>query len=198
MARVIIAARPSTVLCLVGWAAYNASGLQEYDEHDTGVALREVAEPGDTLVVYGGRADLQLESGISSPYAYLWSLPMRTLDPDLAELRALIGGDAAPTWVVEWVGFRHWDGQDGARLERLVDERYVRARHRLRRPPDLAARGVERADARAGLPRSRGFTFSSGPVHRTPTDCSLPDSVAVGSACDGAVGSVAQWPCPWP
>ena len=87
MRAVIGAAAASTVLCLVGWVVYNASGLQEYDEHDTGVALREVAEPGDTLVVYGGRADLQLESGLSSPYAYLWSLPMRTLDPDLAELR---------------------------------------------------------------------------------------------------------------
>ena len=87
MRAVIIAAAASTVLCLVGWAAYNVGGLQEYDEHDTGVALHEVAEPGDTLVVYGGRADLQLESGLSSPYAYLWSLPMRTLDPDLAELR---------------------------------------------------------------------------------------------------------------
>ena len=87
MRTVILAATASTALCLVGWAAFNVGGLQEYDEHDTGTALREVAEPDDTLVVYGGRADLQLESGLSSPYAYLWSLPMRTLDPDLSELR---------------------------------------------------------------------------------------------------------------
>ena len=46
MRAVIVAAAASTVLCLVGWAVYNASGLQEYDEHDTGVALHEVRRAG--------------------------------------------------------------------------------------------------------------------------------------------------------
>ena len=155
MRAVIAAAAASTVLCLVGWVVYNASGLQEYDEHDTGVALHDVAEPGDTLVVYGGRADLQLESGLSSPYAYLWSLPMRTLDPDLSELEALVGGDAPPTWIVEWVGFRHWDGRDGARLEQLVQEHYVRAGTACGDRADLAAPRRRASHARAGLPRLR-------------------------------------------
>jgi hypothetical protein len=142
--------------------AYNAGGLQEYDEHDSGVALREVAEPGDTLVVYGGRADLQLDSGLSSPYAYLWSLPMRTLDPDLAELRALVGGDNPPTWIVEWVAFRHWDGRDGARLEQLVQERYVRAGTACGDRPIWLLRGVDRATPEPDC-HGHGFEFSSGP-----------------------------------
>jgi 4-amino-4-deoxy-L-arabinose transferase-like glycosyltransferase len=162
MRTVIIAATASTVLSLVGWVAYNAGGLQEYDEHDTGVALREVAEPGDTLVVYGGRADLQLDSGLSSPYAYLWSLPMRTLDPDLAELRALVGGDNPPTWIVEWVAFRHWDGRDGARLEQLVQERYVRAGTACGDRPIWLLRGVDRATPEPDC-HGHGFEFSSGP-----------------------------------
>ena len=49
----------STVVCLLGWAVWNVAGRQELDEHDTGVALRDVAEPGDSLVVFGGRADVQ-------------------------------------------------------------------------------------------------------------------------------------------
>ena len=160
----IVAAAASTVLCLVGWAAYNVGGLQEYDEHDTGVALREVAEPGDTLVVYGGRADLQLESGLSSPYAYLWSLPMRTLDPDLAELEALIGGDAPPTWIVEWVGFRHWDEPDGA-PPRAAGRRSATS------APGTACgdraiwllRGVDRATPEPDCHGPAASTFSSGP-----------------------------------
>jgi hypothetical protein len=161
MRTVIVAATASTALCLVGWAAYNVGGLQEYDEHDTGVALKQVAEPGDTLVVYGGRADLQLESGLSSPYAYLWSLPMRTLDPDLAELRALIGGDSPPTWVVEWVGFRHWDGRAGARLEQLVQDRYVRAGTACGDRAIWLLRGAGRTTPDPDC--HDGFEFSSGP-----------------------------------
>ncbi len=145
MRAVISAAAASTVLCLVGWVLYNASGLQEYDEHDTGVALREVAAPSDTLVVYGGRADLQLESGLSSPYAYLWSLPMRTLDPDLAELDALVTGPHPPTWIVEWVEFGQWDEEHGGQLALLVQDGYVRHGTGCGDRPIWLLRGVNRA-----------------------------------------------------
>jgi hypothetical protein len=114
----------STVVALVGWGAWNLAGQQELDEHDTGVALRDAAEPGDTLVVFGGRADLQLETGLRSPYPYLWSLPMRALDPDLTRFRALVDGSDAPTWVVEWWPFDTWTAK-GEELRRDVEERYV-------------------------------------------------------------------------
>ncbi len=167
MRAVITAAAASTVLSLVGWVAFNASGLQEYDEHDTGTALAAVAGADDTLVVYGGRADVQLESGLPSPYAYLWSLPMRTLDPELAGLDALVGGDRPPTWIVEWVAFEHWDERDGARVARLVDERYVRAGTACGDRPIWLLRGVDRPTPR---PECHGTaltvqlrTISSGP-----------------------------------
>jgi len=114
----------SAVVCLVGWSVWNLAGQQELDEHDTGVALEEVAEPGDTLAVFGGRADLQLESGMPSPYPYLWSLPMRALDPDLAEFRAMVNGPDSPTWLVEWWPFDTWT-PEGEALERDVEKRYV-------------------------------------------------------------------------
>jgi hypothetical protein len=114
----------SAVVCLVGWAAWNVAGRQELDEHDTGVALREAAEPGDTLVVFGGRADLQLESGLASPYPYLWSLPMRARDPDLTQLRTLVTGPDAPTWLIEWWPFDTWSAQGDA-LRQEVERRYV-------------------------------------------------------------------------
>ena len=114
----------STAVSLVCWGAWNLAGKQELDEHDTGVALDQVAEPGDTLVVFGGRADLQLASGLRSPYPYLWSLPMRALDPDLTRLRALVDGPRAPTWLVEWWAFDTWTAK-GDDLRHDVEERYV-------------------------------------------------------------------------
>jgi len=114
----------STVVCLVGWGAWNIADRQEFDEHDTGVALARVAEPGDTLVVFGGRADLQLESGMAAPYPYLWSLPMRALDPELATFRAMVNGPHPPTWLVEWWPFDAWSPR-GKALQRDVERRYV-------------------------------------------------------------------------
>ena len=125
MRAIIAAAAVSSAACLVAWAAYNALGLQEFDEVDTGTALEEVAADGDTLVVFGGRADLQLTSQMSSPYRQLWSLPMRTLDPDLTELQSVVSGPDRPTWIVEWVPFDTWTEQGGAELEALVAEGYV-------------------------------------------------------------------------
>ena len=162
MRAAVTLAAASTVLAMAGWAAYNAVGLQEYDEHDTGVALREAAAPDDTLVVYGGRADVQLESGLASPYAYLWSLPMRTLDRDLGELDTLLRGDAPPTWVVEWVGFRQWDAADGARLAALVEERYERHGTACGDRAVYLLRGLDRPEPRPDC-RGPGFWFSSGP-----------------------------------
>ena len=153
MRAVTAAAAASTLLCLAGWVALNAGGLQELDEHDTGVALREVAEPGDTLVVFGGRADLQLESGLRSPYPYLWSLPMRTLDRDLSELDALVTGTDPPTWVVEWVRFEHWDALEGGRLATLVEERYVRIGTACGGRPIWLLAGVDRT---APVPECHG------------------------------------------
>lgn len=125
MRGVIVGAALSSATCLVGWVVINAAGLQEFHEYDTGVAIERVAEPGDSLVVFGGRADLQLASGMESPYEHLWSLPMRTLDPDLDELGALLAGPDAPTWLVEWVRFETWNEPAGARLRTVVEERYA-------------------------------------------------------------------------
>lgn len=122
---VIAGAALSSAACLVGWLGYNAAGNQEFDEVHTGEALADSAVPGDTLVVFGGRADAQFASGLPSPYRFLWSLPMRTLDPDLTDLRAVIEGRDAPTWIVEWVPFDTWSDEGGDALGRLVDERYV-------------------------------------------------------------------------
>lgn len=122
---VATAAAVSTLFHLVEWTR----GTATHDmptEFYTGEAIGRAAAPGDTLVVYGGRADLQWGSGLPSPYEHLWSLPMRTLDPDLEQLEALLRGPAAPTWVVTWVPMESW-GLPAHKVERVLEQRYVLA-----------------------------------------------------------------------
>lgn len=65
-----------------------------------GRTLSTAAQPGDTVLSAFGDPDIVLASGMSSPYPYLWSLPSRTLDPELRHLRRVLAGPEAPTWVV--------------------------------------------------------------------------------------------------
>ncbi|MBD8868555.1 glycosyltransferase family 39 protein [Nocardioides donggukensis] len=124
MRSVIVVAAVSSLLSVVGWTALTLTGSQPPGAVYTGEAVADAAEPGDTLVVFGGRADLQFASGLDSPYEYVWSLPMRTLDPEYAELRALVSGDRAPTWLVEWVDFTTWDEPAGSALADVVQQHY--------------------------------------------------------------------------
>ncbi|QWZ06427.1 hypothetical protein KRR39_12555 [Nocardioides panacis] len=104
----------------------------------TGAAYRHTAETvggfvhrsahsGDTAVVLFGKADAQQASGLRSPYEHLWTLPMRTLDPRLTELQALLRGPVAPTWVVAWGDLDPWnlDAHGGTRLALVTHYRRV-------------------------------------------------------------------------
>ena len=145
MRGVVVAAALSSTLAMVVWVGLAVTGRQAFTEADTGAAIGAVADPGDTLTVFGGRADLQLTSGLDSPYRFLWSLPMRTLDPHYDDLRSLVSGPDAPAWFVEWVPFDSWGNPGGAALERAVQVHYVL--HGLgcgNRPVYLRA-GLERA-----------------------------------------------------
>jgi hypothetical protein len=65
-----------------------------------GRTLATAAKPGDTVLSAFGDPDILHASGMPSPYPYLWSLPSRTLDPDLVLLRGVLAGPDAPTWIV--------------------------------------------------------------------------------------------------
>jgi hypothetical protein len=121
--RLVVLASVVSIGATAAWTAVNLSGHAPSAAPRTGVALRAAAEPGDTVAVYGGRAEIVLASGMHSPYQHLWSLPMRTLDPRLAELRRLLAGERAPTWIVMWVSAGAWEGT-GAALEPLLEDRY--------------------------------------------------------------------------
>ncbi|MDI6910110.1 hypothetical protein [Nocardioides sp.] len=144
MRGVVVGTAASAAAAMVFWLAWNVTGLQEFHEVHTGEAVASAADRGDTLVVFGGRPDLQDASGLGSPYPYLWSLPMRARDPGYADLRALLAGPDAPTWLVEWVDFDAWAPAGVVELERVVEERYVANGVTCNGRPVYLLRGLER------------------------------------------------------
>lgn len=95
-----------------------------WSEQRTGAWLAEHSRPPDTAVVVYGHPSVLEAADLRSPYPYLWSLPMRTLDPDLARLRATLVGPDAPAWIVQTSALNSWriDGDD--RLRSIIKARY--------------------------------------------------------------------------
>ncbi|HEY9565344.1 MAG TPA: hypothetical protein VIR30_16375, partial [Nocardioides sp.] len=119
----------SAAVALVVWCTQNQFAGTSPEAELTGEAIGASSRPGDTIVIHGGRADLVMASGLESPYTYLWSLPMRTLDPDRAEMVALLRSGDRPTWFVEWVDRDHWSTEGlhdfNAALEIFYEQRGV-------------------------------------------------------------------------
>ncbi len=85
--------------------------------------LKTSAVPGDTVVVAYGQPNVLAAADMTSPYPYLWSLPVRTLDPDLVAMSAVMDGDTRPTWFVDWSGIDSW-AIDPTALRAVLDRRY--------------------------------------------------------------------------
>lgn len=92
----------TAIACLSAWIHALATPMDAALARDGEVAhyLRTHADPGDGVVVAFGRPDIVAASGLDSPYAHLWSLPVRVRDPHLTELRAVLSSPEAPRWVV--------------------------------------------------------------------------------------------------
>ncbi|HEU4514044.1 MAG TPA: hypothetical protein VFR87_13140 [Nocardioidaceae bacterium] len=90
----------------------------------TGEWLAASGQVGDTAVVLYGNAAVLEAADMRSPYPHLWSLPMRTLDPDQSRLRATLSGPSSPLWVVELVPVNSWNIDEAGSLRDLLDRRY--------------------------------------------------------------------------
>jgi hypothetical protein len=88
-----------------------------------GHAIGSAARPDDTIITVYGHADVTQSSGLVSPYPYLWSLPIKTLDPDLRLLNSVLSGPSAPTWFVTWRHVSNW-GVDSTTTSRLLARDY--------------------------------------------------------------------------
>jgi hypothetical protein len=86
--------------------------------------LAAESEPGDTAMVAFGAANVLRETGMTSPYEQLWSLPVRVRDPELETLTEVLAGSRAPTWVVaDGTSMRTW-GVDATTADRALRDRY--------------------------------------------------------------------------
>lgn len=110
------------VVAAAGWVQ-SAVATTSSPAEDIGTAIRSSSAPGDTVFSAWGNAGVVQASGLSSPYRYLWSLPIKTLDPQLALLNRTLAGPEAPTWIVAWHHFKTW-GLDTTQTRQLVQLRY--------------------------------------------------------------------------
>jgi hypothetical protein len=85
--------------------------------------LRHHAQPGDTATLLYGAPDILQAAGLSSPYAQLWSLPIRVRDPDLAQLESVLRGPDAPTWLLASHDLATWGVSAGPAFA-VVTARY--------------------------------------------------------------------------
>ena len=74
----------------------------------TGQAIAAAGRPATGCWSTAAAPTSSGRAGASSPYPHLWSLPMRTLDPGLEDLAAVLTGSDPPTWFVEAVYINTW------------------------------------------------------------------------------------------
>ncbi|MGH3474134.1 MAG: hypothetical protein ACRDOT_04390 [Aeromicrobium sp.] len=122
----VVFAAVSSAMMLAYFGYTHLTGRSE-STHATyiGEAVSQAAHPDDTILVLYGVPEVVRASGLNSPYPYLWSLPVRTLDPELALLRATVEGDDAPEWVVQKGRLNAWGLDDRHQLRDLLRSRYV-------------------------------------------------------------------------
>jgi 4-amino-4-deoxy-L-arabinose transferase-like glycosyltransferase len=117
-------AAASALVGAIGSAVVYATVPAPWFQQRTGEWLAASSRPGDSAVVAYGNPAILEAADLPSPYPYLWSLPMRTLDPDQSRLRAVLAGPDAPTWFVVVTPLDSWDIDDDGRLAALLEREY--------------------------------------------------------------------------
>ena len=118
-----VAAVSSAALVLAQAVVYQTIPWLSFQER-VGEWLAESSEPGDTALVAYGSPSILEAADLTTPYPYLWSLPMRTLDPEQRRLRSTLAGPDAPTWIVEANGLNSWRIDRSRELRDAVEARY--------------------------------------------------------------------------
>jgi 4-amino-4-deoxy-L-arabinose transferase-like glycosyltransferase len=90
----------------------------------TGRWIAAAAAPTDTIVVPFTHANVINAAGLHPGYPYAWSLPLRTLDPQLDLLTRTLDGPASPTWVVRWDDAHTWGLDPGDRVDAVLHAHY--------------------------------------------------------------------------
>jgi 4-amino-4-deoxy-L-arabinose transferase-like glycosyltransferase len=119
-----VAVASAVIAAATGVAATAADLSSQRPAMLTGKWLGTSAEPRDTAVVIYGQPNVLATAGLTSPYPYLWSLPVRILDRDLSRLVRTLRGPHSPTWLVEWRQLNSWGLDRHGRLAATLDTFY--------------------------------------------------------------------------
>ena len=114
------------VAAAVAWSVQPAPPTSSSDDEVAASYVRDHARAGDSVVVAFGHADIVKDTGLGSPYPYLWALPAFVEDPHLSALDRLLRSPAAPRWFVAGGRLSQW-GPPGVVLQRTVDRHYALA-----------------------------------------------------------------------
>ncbi len=87
--------------------------------------LDQMKRPGDRMVVLYGQAGVYETSRIAPAYPFIWTLPMRVLDPHLADLRSLLSGPRAPAFVLVPTSLSSWNIDPHELVQRTLDRHYT-------------------------------------------------------------------------
>ena len=88
--------------------------------------LSAASLPDDTGVVTYGSAQILEASGLRPGYPYLWSLPVRTLDPELTLFTRRLEQENRPVWLIEWMPLDTWSLDQSGRARAAVEAHYRR------------------------------------------------------------------------
>lgn len=113
---------------VTSWALFMTPDHQPSSATAVSSAISASANPDDTLITGYGHANLNFDAGLESPYQYLWSLPIKTLDPQLHDLGRVLSGPNAPTWFVTWNHVTSW-GLNSQTVAATVETDYHQMGH---------------------------------------------------------------------
>lgn len=119
----VVAACSSATACAVIATVY-ASVDYVWHQERIGHWLAASSAPDDTAIVAYGNPSILEAADLTTPYPYLWSLPMRTLDPEQRRLRRTLRGENAPTWLIQMTYLNSWDIDRHGKLQRTIEEKY--------------------------------------------------------------------------
>ncbi len=110
--------------------AMGAPQVSSEDALDAAVVgwLSEAARPHDSLLIAYGHGTIFYETGLRPSYPFVWTLPMRTLDPGLTVLRDQVESPHAPVWLLEWSSLDTWSLAPPGSLPATVDAHYRQVR----------------------------------------------------------------------
>lgn len=127
---IVIAMAAVTALISPAAAAVHGSGTAWTIGH----WVKQSSGPDDSIVVTYTHPNVVEASGLRPAYPYLWSLPIRVLDPHLATLTTTLDDPSGPTWVVVWDHPQSWNLNRADQLNRALHAHYDLVAHVCRHP----------------------------------------------------------------